>query len=80
MPNPLFENQNRANGPAQGGGIFGLLYNKLYQTNPQFRDFANSAKGKSIDQVCAERGIDPNKVKGMSENDMANFLAKNGLL
>ena len=81
MPNPLFERQGaRASGPAQGGGVIGMMYNKLYRNVPEFRDFVNQSKGKSIDQICAEKGIDPSRVKGMSEDDIANFLAKQGLL
>ena len=65
MPNPLFNNQ-----PQPGDqGIFGLikqlksgnaeqLFNQMYQTNPQFRDFANSMKGKTPEQAFQEKGFD----------------------
>jgi hypothetical protein len=65
MPNPIFENQ-----PQPGDqGIFGLvkqlkgggaeqMFNQMYQTNPQFRDFANSMKGKTPQQAFQERGFD----------------------
>ena len=72
MANPLFDNQ-----PQQGNqGIFGLinqlknsnpqsLFNQMYQSNPQFRDFANSLKGKTPEQAFQERGLDFNSFKNM---------------
>ena len=72
MANPLFDNQ-----PKPGsGGIFGLirqlrggdpqqLYDQMYQTNPQFRDFANSMRGKTPEQAFSEQGFDFNQFKNM---------------
>ena len=72
MANPLFDNQ-----PQPGNqGIFGLIkqlrsggaqgmYDQMYQTNPQFRDFANSMRGKTPEQAFQERGFDFNQFKGM---------------
>ena len=72
MPNPLFDNQ-----PQPGNqGIFGLIkqlksgnpqqmFDQMYQSNPQFRDFANSMKGKTPEQAFQERGLDFNSFKGM---------------
>ena len=71
MSNPLFNNQ-----PQPGNqGIFGLMkqlkggnpqemFNQMYQTNPQFRDFANSVKGKTPEQAFQEKGFDFNSFKG----------------
>ncbi len=72
MPNPLFENQIQPGNQ----GIFGLIkqlktgnvdsiFNEMYQTNPQFRDFANSVKGKSPEQAFREQGFDFNPFKNM---------------
>ena len=41
------------------------MFDQMYQTNPQFRDFANSMKGKSPEQAFQERGFDFNSFKGM---------------
>lgn len=72
MSNPLFDNQ-----PQPGNqGIFGLIkqlksggaeqmFNQMYQSNPQFRDFANSMKGKSPEQAFRENGFDFNSFKNM---------------
>jgi hypothetical protein len=72
MPNPLFENQTQPGNQ----GIFGLIkqlktgnvdgiFNEMYQTNPQFRDFANSVKGKSPEQAFQEQGFDFSPFKNM---------------
>ena len=79
MPNPLFENQGQSS-PVKGGGIFGLLFNRMYQGNPQFRDFANSVKGKTPEQAFREHGLDYSKYAGMSEDDKAKFLSDRGML
>lgn len=72
MPNPLFQND-----PKPGStGIFGLInqlrggnpkqmFDQMYQSNPQFRDFANSMKGKTPEQAFRENGFDFDQVKGM---------------
>ncbi len=72
MPNPLFDSQLQS----KNQGIFGLinqikgggaeqLFNQMYQSNPQFRDFANSMKGKTPEQAFKERGLDFNSFKNM---------------
>lgn len=40
------------------------LFNQMYQTNPQFRSFADSMQGKSPEQAFRENGLDFNKVRG----------------
>ena len=78
MGNPLFDR-----GPSQqkgSGGILEVIYNKMYQAIPEFRDLANSAKGKPLDQAFAEHGQDYNQHKSMSENDIVQLLSKNGML
>lgn len=73
MPNPIFQNQQRQAG---GNGIFGLikqlkngnpqqLFDQMYQENPQFRDFANSMKGKTPEQAFQEKGFDFGQFRGM---------------
>lgn len=72
MTNPVFDNQ-----PQPGNmGIFGLIkqlrdgdpkatFDRLYESNPQFRDFANSMKDKPIEQAYQEKGFDYNQFKGL---------------
>lgn len=39
------------------------LYAHLYQTNPQFRSFADSMKGKTPEQAFQENGFDYSQVR-----------------
>ena len=70
MSNPLFDNQSQPGNQ----GIFGLIkqlksgnaqqfFNQMYQSNPEFRDFANSMKGKTPEQAFKEKGFDYNSFK-----------------
>lgn len=72
MPSSLFPAQN-------DGGIFGqvealrsmaagdasALYSQLYQSNPQFRTFADSVRGKTPEQAFREHGLDYNQYRNM---------------
>lgn len=66
-------------GPMRGGGLTGVIFNKMYSSNPEFRDFADSIKDKSLDQVCSERGIDKGQVADAMKNP-AEFLSQRGFL
>ena len=72
MPNPIFEGQEKPGNM----GIFGLIKNlrggnpkqmfdQMYQSNPQFRDFANSMRGKTPEQAFKENGFDYDSFRGM---------------
>jgi hypothetical protein len=72
MPNPIFQNQK----PSRNPSIFGLiqqlrngdpqaLFNQMYLTNPEFRTFAESMRGKTPEQAFLENGLDYNQFKGM---------------
>lgn len=39
-------------------GPSSIVFGKLYQSNPQFRQFANSVKGKTPEQAFSEHGLD----------------------
>ena len=39
------------------------LYSHLYQTNPNFRSFADSVRGKTPDQAFREHGLDYDQVR-----------------
>lgn len=72
MANPLFDRQ-----PKPGNrGIFGLMnqlrggnakamYDEMYRSSPQFRDFANSMEGKPIEQAYRENGFDYGQFRDM---------------
>ena len=52
-------NQVRALGNPQ------TAYVQLYQTNPQFRQFADSMRGKTPEQAFRENGLDFNQFRGL---------------
>lgn len=41
------------------------LFNNMMQSNPQFRAFAESVKGKTPEQAFSERGLDFNQIRGL---------------
>lgn len=41
------------------------MFDQMYQQNPQFRDFANSMKGKTPEQAFQEKGFDFSQFKNM---------------
>lgn len=45
-------NQVRQSGPSN------IIFNKLYNSNPQFKQFADGVKGKTPDQAFREHGLD----------------------
>lgn len=72
MANPIFQNRPQQD----NGGIFGLIsqlrngnpqmmFDQMYQTNPEFRDFANSMRGKTPEQAFRENGLDYSQFRGM---------------
>lgn len=80
MANPMFEREKSPVAPSQGSGVLETIYNRMYQTIPEFRDLANSAKGKPIEQVYAENGQDYNKHKNMKPGDILQMLMNNGMM
>ena len=41
------------------------VYSQLYQTNPQFKQFADSMQGKTPEQAFRENGFDFSQFKNM---------------
>lgn len=41
------------------------VFNQMMQSNPQFRQFVESNKGKSPEQVAQEHGVDLSQFKNM---------------
>lgn len=50
---------------ARSLGPSGAVFGKLYATNPQFRQFADSMRGKTPEQAFSERGLDFDQVKNL---------------
>lgn len=40
-------------------------YTQMYQSNPQFRQFADSMRGKTPEQAFRENGLDYNKFRNL---------------
>lgn len=41
------------------------MFNQMYQNNPQFRQFADSMRGKTPEQAFKENGLNFNQFKNM---------------
>ena len=71
MGNPIFDSQTKGNGlfdmiagvKRMANGNPQGLFEQMYQSNPQFRDFANSMKGKTPEEAFKEKGLDYNQFK-----------------
>lgn len=51
--------QIRRQGPSN------VIFNQMYQGNPQFRQFADSMRGKTPEQAFSENGLDFNQFSNM---------------
>ena len=67
MGNVLFQHQNQKTSSlldlvnqAQAMGPSALVAQKLYDTNPKFREIADSVKGLTPEQGCSKHGADFN--------------------
>lgn len=49
-----------------------MIFNKLYNGNPQFRQFADSMQGKSPEQAFQENGLDYNQYRNIDPNQIRN--------
>ena len=47
------------------GGDPQAMYEYMYESNPDFKEFADSMKDKTPEQAFYEHGIDFNKVRGL---------------
>ena len=71
MGNILFQNNKPQNNTPlvqlaqlRQQGPSNVLFNQMYQSNPQFKQFADSMRGKTPEQAFNENGLDFNKFKG----------------
>lgn len=63
MPNSLSKGNQTQGGI--GAYINQTVFNQLYATNPEFKQFADSMQGKTPEQAFRERGLDFNQVRKM---------------
>lgn len=64
-------------GPTNGG-IGGMLermiFNKLYNSNPNFRSLADSVRDKTPEQAFQEQGLDYNQFQNISPAQIKNMM------
>lgn len=68
MPGPT----NQGMGP--GGMIQQMIFNRMYQSNPQFRQFADSMRGKTPEQAFQENGLDYSQFQNINPSQIKNML------
>lgn len=73
MANILFQNQNQSNqdglqgiiGKLRSMGPSNMVFEQMYNGNPEFRKFADSMRGKTPGQAFQEHGLDFNQFRNM---------------
>lgn len=71
MANMLFNRNNQNNTPLvqlqqlRQQGPSNVLFDKMYNSNPQFKQFADSMQGKTPEQAFSENGLDFNRFKNL---------------
>ena len=68
MPGPI----NNGGGPLNLMGQ--MIFNKMYQTNPQFRQFAESMQGKTPEQAFQEQGLDYSQFQNVNPAQIKRML------
>lgn len=71
MANPLFQNQaNNSKNPLadminslKTQGPSEAVFNSMYNNNPQFREFANTVRGKTPEEAFSQYGLDFNQFR-----------------
>lgn len=72
MPGPINPQMNQGGGP--GNLIQRMIFNSLYQSNPKFREFANSMQGKTPEQAFQEQGLDYSQFQNINPAQIKNML------
>lgn len=51
-----------------------MIFNRMYQSNPQFRQFADSMRGKTPEQAFQEQGLDYSQFQNINPAQIKNML------
>ena len=51
-----------------------MIFNRLYQANPRFREFADSMQGKTPEQAFQEQGLDYSQFQDVNPNQIKLML------
>lgn len=70
MPAPT----NPINQSGPGSILQRLIFNKMYQNNPQFRQFADSMQGKTPEQAFQEQGLDYSQYQNITPAQIKTML------
>lgn len=71
MPSSLFQNQQgnsllaAVSALKAMGGNPQAVYDQMYQSDPQFRSFADSMRGKTPEQAFRDYGLDFAQLQGL---------------
>ena len=84
MPNPLRrpnqmpqDQMGQPSQPMQGGldnPMQRMIFNMLYQRNPQFRQLADSVRGQDPQQACQNFGVDYNQLQNVDTNQVKRMF------
>ena len=72
MANPM---PNQPMGQGMGGPtniMQQMIFDRLYNTNPQFRQFADSMRDKTPEQAFQENGLDYSQFMNIDPNQIRN--------
>lgn len=70
MPGPI--NQPMNNNPMSM--IEQMIFNRMYQTIPKFRELADSVQGKTPEQAFQEKGLDYSQYQNVNPAQIKNML------
>jgi hypothetical protein len=51
-----------------------MIYNRLYQSNPTFRNLANEVGNMTPEQAFQAKGVDINQVGNINPNQVRQYL------
>lgn len=71
MPNSM---PAQTNGEPRNNLVGNMIFNSLYRSNPQFRQFADSMRGKTPEQAFQEQGLDYSQFQNISPMQVKNML------
>jgi hypothetical protein len=58
----------------QGNFLERMLFNRMYQSNPQFRAFADSVRGMTPEEAFQQRGLDYSQYQNIDINQVKRML------
>lgn len=51
-----------------------MIFNRMYQTIPKFRELADSVQGKTPEQAFQEKGLDYSQYQNINPAQIKNML------